>query len=613
MEQIIGLLQEVDVKISQGKNVEQICREIGVTEQTYYRWRKEYGGMKAILVKRLKELEKENTYLKKSVTELTSDKLILEEARSKIEEHKDLESSILDATPHAILGLEGRKIIFANEAVEAVFGWKPEELIGQSMQVLYPTTKDYEKMGKLSYGTLENARTCTEPEYPCKRKDGRTIICKVNAARIGSSLTSRKIVATYEDITELKTAQERLRESEELYRSLSEGSFAGVYLVQKGKFRYVNRNAAFHAGYSSRELIGRDAHCIVHPEDKNTVKKNATEMLEGRCNSPYEYRIVTKKKGIRWIMETVSPVSFEGKPAVLGHSMDITEYKEARSKIEEHKDLESSILDATPHAILGLEGRKIIFANEAVETVFGWKPEELIGQSTQVLYPTTKDYEKMGKLSYGTLEKARTCTEPEYPCKRKDGRTIICRVNAARIGGSLTSRKIVATYEDITELKKAQDTLNQQTRELEDKTCNLEETNIALKVLLKRIEEDRSEIEESVVKNVKELAMPLIEKIKTTRMDHKTAGYVSMMESTLMDIISPFARRLSSKFLKLTPSETYVANLLKDGKTSKEIAEVLNITVRGVEFHRNRIRMKLGIKNKKENLRTHLLSIAMEK
>ena len=80
MEQIIGLLREMDVKISQGKNVGQICREIGISEQTYYRWRKEYGGMKTVQLKRLKDLERENSHLKKAVAELTVDKLILKEA-----------------------------------------------------------------------------------------------------------------------------------------------------------------------------------------------------------------------------------------------------------------------------------------------------------------------------------------------------------------------------------------------------------------------------------------------------------------------------------------------------------------------------------------------------
>jgi putative transposase len=79
-EQIIGVLREADVKLSQGKNVGQLCREMGITEQSYYRWRKEYGGMKTAQVKRLKELERENGRLKKAVADLTLDKLILKEA-----------------------------------------------------------------------------------------------------------------------------------------------------------------------------------------------------------------------------------------------------------------------------------------------------------------------------------------------------------------------------------------------------------------------------------------------------------------------------------------------------------------------------------------------------
>jgi putative transposase len=79
-EQIIGILREADVKLSQGKNVGQICREMGITGQSYYRWRKEYGGMKTAQVKRLKDLERENGRLKKAVADLTLDKLILKEA-----------------------------------------------------------------------------------------------------------------------------------------------------------------------------------------------------------------------------------------------------------------------------------------------------------------------------------------------------------------------------------------------------------------------------------------------------------------------------------------------------------------------------------------------------
>ena len=81
-EEIVSKLRQVDVLVSQGKNVAESIRSIGVTEVTYYRWRKEFGGLKADQVKRLKDLETENTRLRKAVADLTLDKLILKEAAS---------------------------------------------------------------------------------------------------------------------------------------------------------------------------------------------------------------------------------------------------------------------------------------------------------------------------------------------------------------------------------------------------------------------------------------------------------------------------------------------------------------------------------------------------
>ena len=80
VEQIIGMLREAEVGLSRGKKVRDMCRAFGITEQTYYRWRREYGGLKVSQARRFKELERENTRLKKAVAELTLDKLILKEA-----------------------------------------------------------------------------------------------------------------------------------------------------------------------------------------------------------------------------------------------------------------------------------------------------------------------------------------------------------------------------------------------------------------------------------------------------------------------------------------------------------------------------------------------------
>ena len=80
VEQIIAKLREAEVALSRGQTVAQVCRQLNITEQTYYRWRNEYGGLKLDQAKRLKELERENTRLKRAVADLTLDKLILKEA-----------------------------------------------------------------------------------------------------------------------------------------------------------------------------------------------------------------------------------------------------------------------------------------------------------------------------------------------------------------------------------------------------------------------------------------------------------------------------------------------------------------------------------------------------
>ena len=80
VEQILAKLREAEVALSKGQPIAQVCRSVGITEQTYYRWRNEYGGLKVDQAKRLKELERENSRLKRAVAELTVDKLILKEA-----------------------------------------------------------------------------------------------------------------------------------------------------------------------------------------------------------------------------------------------------------------------------------------------------------------------------------------------------------------------------------------------------------------------------------------------------------------------------------------------------------------------------------------------------
>ncbi|HYA15116.1 MAG TPA: PAS domain S-box protein [Syntrophales bacterium] len=136
-----------------------------------------------------------------------------------------------------------------------------------------------------------------------------------------------------QDITDRKRAEKALQESEELYRVLAEKSFAGVYVVQNGKFCFLNSNAASYFGYTQDELIGRESIKLVHPEDRDQLKKNVIDMLRGQRAFPYEFRIITREGQIKWLMEMVTSISWEGKRAVLGNSMDLTERKKTEEEI----------------------------------------------------------------------------------------------------------------------------------------------------------------------------------------------------------------------------------------------------------------------------------------
>lgn len=163
---------------------------------------------------------------------------------------------------------------------------------------------------------------------------------------------------------------------------------------------------------------------------------------------------------------------------------------------------------------------------------------------------------------------------------------------------------------EISTCKRAEKSLEKIRAELELKTSKLEEANTALKVLLEQRIEDKKELGEAILLNVNELILPFLEKLNTSRLDNKQKAYVNIIELNLNEIVAPLVREFSKIGLKLTPAEIQVTNLVKQGKITKEIAEFLNLAKSTIDFHRNNIRKKLGIKNRKTNLRTYLLSIS---
>ncbi|MFB3926847.1 MAG: PAS domain S-box protein [Syntrophales bacterium] len=306
-------------------------------------------------------------------------------------------------------------------------------------------------------------------------------------------------------------------ESERLYASLAEQSNDAVCLVCRGKFEYINSKFTDLFGITRDQFFEPDFDfmSLFAPESRPLLEERLQKSMKGepldprftftalttdgrRIDIEASFSYVPYKGAIatQGTLRNVTGRGQEGKlpkaglhrldaPAEPARDVDFCKKADAdldcheaivqdiagqsRRKTEELQALESSVLAAIPHAVFGLKNRRIIFANDSVESIFGWKPQELIGRDMRTLYRSDEEYEEIGRRVYPELEKKRVWSmELEFPCRHKNGNDIICSISASRIGSTLDDQKIVAIYEDITKRKQAEEALKESERRLKD-------------------------------------------------------------------------------------------------------------------------------------------------
>ena len=279
-----------------------------------------------------------------------------------------------------------------------------------------------------------------------------------------------------------------------------------------------------------------------------------------------------------------------------------------------------NVLEHSHNVIYRYDIKKDKFDYVSPSTQWNWKisPEEFQALSPEevlenLIYPD--DREKVSEHYLAALKEGPAGT----------GRAIEYR---ARVGEeeyrwfSHTQRVIfdknnepiayVGNVSDITERKKAEEKLriliDQLERKVKEYSDSLEEKNAALKVLLKQNQDEQAEIEQKILLNVKELIMPVVEQLKNGN-PNNLQKHIDILESNLNRITSSFSIKMTSKYLNLSHQEIQVANYVMHGKATKEIAELLGLSNRTIDFHRANIRKKMGLANRRESLRTHLLSL----
>ena len=493
-------------------------------------------------------------------------------------------------------------ITYVNQRACEMTGYSKEELIG------HPPTDFIEEPYRSVYAEEFAKRrdgVSSTYELTWTGKDGRRILTSSSSAPIFDLEGNFKgSFAVFTDITKRKIAEEALRASEARHRLLLEASPDPIVVYDmEGRATYVNPAFESAFGWSSEELLGKLIDFVPEeswPETKAAIDK----VLQGEKIRFLETRRLTKDGKVLHIQLSSSLYhDQDGKPA--GSIVILRDISKRRLAEKALKESEENYRNLVENALVGiyasnLEG-KTLYVNEALANMMGFDyPQEMISQGALARYKNPKDRE----ILIDKLVKKGRVDNFEFEALTKKNNVRVLLTSA-----TLDRDTISGVIVNITERKRVEEALRKREYDLEIQSRHLEEANAALRVLLRQREADKAELEEKVLSNVKELVAPYVERLKRSGLDANQSVCIDILESNLNDIVSPFVYKLSSAYLGLTPTEIHVANLVKEAKDTKTIAELLHLSPRTVESHRQNIRKKLGLQNKKANLRTHLLSL----
>jgi len=548
-----------------------------------------------------------------SIRDITERKELEELLRMSEEKYRQLFATVPDAI--FIFDANTREIIDVNESALRLYGYTREQFL--DLRYTSVTAQPEESEKTIEQLLIERSKIILVRYH--KKMDETIFPVEISASLF--DLGIRKVIClVIRDITERILAEKVIKESEERYRTLFESTASPILVIDKeGNYISCNKAALQFLQCSQEELLSKNVRDFIAPNKKRQMFEIHKAMWKYGGSVETEYFI---KGRVKFMELTITPTTWQGKSVILGIGKDITKRKQAEEALRESERRLGDIIDFLPDATLAIDREgKVIAWNRAIEEMTGARAPDMLGK-TDYEYALTfyntrrpilidlvlKPDKKIEQSYYSILEKQKDLLIVETWVPYLKGAKAFLWAKASPLYDS--KGDIVGAIEsirDITDRKQAEEALEKREMELEAKTNELEDLNAALRVLLKQREEDRSELEQNVLSNVKVLLLPHIEKLKS-HMDMKSTSYVNVLESNLKDIVSPFAQKLSVKYLNLTNREVQVANLIKEEKTTKEIAAFLNVSESAVNVYRYHIRRKLNL-TKKHNLRSYLSSL----
>ncbi len=538
---------------------------------------------------------------KTAADEIMEGKLALDKLRESEIKYRTL----FDNANDAIFLMKRDIIIDCNQKFLTIFRCSREQSVGQTPYRFSPSFQPDGAPSKGKAIALGKAAISGRPqffEWKHCRHDGTPFDAEVSLNQIEIDENTVLLQAIVRDVSERKDAENKLKVSEEKYRGIFENAIEGIFqTTPAGKVITANTTFAKMYGFrSAQELvasytdIGKELY--VNPEDRERFKTLCEQQgsVEG-----FEEQVYKKDGNKAWVSLNARTVrDRNGKTLYYeGTIEDITHRKEMENALRASEERYRTFMDSTADGVFLKDGQlQYIIVNKPFWKFFR-KNEEDILHNTDFQIRPSKDAEKARRADKKSLKSSSIVILEE---------TIGNRVYETRrfpVNLSDNSKGVGGFVRDITEQKRGEE-------ELRIKTLNLEEVNAALRILLKQREQDKDEMEDKIISNVKKLVLPYLERLKEKRLDHEQKTYVDILETNLKNIISPFVQKMVYVYSQFTPTEIMVANLIRDGRTIKEIARISGVSENAINHHRQNIRDKLGLNKRKINLKSYLMSLS---
>lgn len=441
------------------------------------------------------------------------------------------------------------------------------------------------------------------------RKDGSPVLCEL-AASVVQQENNTFIQFVVRDITQRKLQEDTLRRYEKIF-SLSQDLIA--YVDVDYIYQMINEQCCNDHGKTREEIIGHTiAEVCGEGLFSQSIKKQLDRCLSGeivRYQEWFEYSVIGRRyRDVIFYPDRLTDGTVRGVFAVFHDLTDVFEMthevKQAEQALLDRSEQLLSLINAAPDFIYFKDGEgRWLLANENGLQLFSLKGVDYIGKTDAQLAEYNELYCEVFLACQKTDESAwrrKTLSNQQEKILQSDGKVKIYNTMKVPLFHADGRRKgLVVIGRDITEEIRASE-------ELQMKNKKIHDTNIALQVLLDQHQGRHEQLAQQLLLNLNRIVFPYIELLGHTHLQEEGREYLQLITTHLNTLMDSFCTKLDSPGIGFTPKELLVTDMIRQGKSSADIAKLLNLTIRTVEVYRNTIRKKLKISGKKINLYNYL-------